>query len=132
MPVHLPNDLLNSLEGVKGFDKEAFINVHRTGEKVTSIRMNPFKPLDVKSEMSKAGASRLSTFPIREKVPWTGHGYYLDTRPSFTFDPLFHAGCYYVQEASSMFYSLLTDLIKYVKFPGFIFRTILLMIFIKP
>ena len=24
-------------------------------------------------------------------------------RPSFTFDPLFHAGCYYVQEASSMF-----------------------------
>ena len=24
-------------------------------------------------------------------------------RPTFTFDPLFHAGCYYVQEASSMF-----------------------------
>ena len=24
-------------------------------------------------------------------------------RPAFTFDPLFHAGCYYVQEASSMF-----------------------------
>jgi NOL1/NOP2/fmu family ribosome biogenesis protein len=27
----------------------------------------------------------------------------LPSRPSFTFDPLFHAGCYYVQEASSMF-----------------------------
>lgn len=36
-------------------------------------------------------------------VPWHPHGYYLHTRPSFTLDPLFHAGCYYVQEASSMF-----------------------------
>ena len=26
-------------------------------------------------------------------------------RPPFTFDPLFHAGCYYVQEAASMFVS---------------------------
>lgn len=38
-----------------------------------------------------------------ERVPWTKYGYYLTPRPSFTFDPLFHAGCYYVQEASSMF-----------------------------
>ena len=30
-------------------------------------------------------------------------GYYLAERPSFVFDPLFHAGTYYVQEASSMF-----------------------------
>lgn len=36
-------------------------------------------------------------------VPWCREGYYLSGRPSFTFDPLFHAGCYYVQEASSMF-----------------------------
>ena len=36
-------------------------------------------------------------------VPWTDYGYYLSERPSFTFDPFFHAGCYYVQEASSMF-----------------------------
>ncbi len=36
-------------------------------------------------------------------VPWAEHGYHLSRRPSFTFDPLFHAGCYYVQEASSMF-----------------------------
>ncbi len=37
------------------------------------------------------------------KVPWASNGYYLDSRPAFTADPLFHAGCYYVQEASSMF-----------------------------
>lgn len=37
------------------------------------------------------------------KVPWCSEGYYLNNRPQFTFDPLLHAGCYYVQEASSMF-----------------------------
>ncbi|RYY42786.1 MAG: RsmB/NOP family class I SAM-dependent RNA methyltransferase, partial [Chitinophagaceae bacterium] len=40
---------------------------------------------------------------LAEKVPWNSHGYYLNARPSFTIDPLFHAGAYYVQEASSMF-----------------------------
>ena len=38
-----------------------------------------------------------------EQVPWCQNGYYLKQRPNFTFDPLFHAGCYYVQEAASMF-----------------------------
>ncbi|MBO5816738.1 MAG: rRNA cytosine-C5-methyltransferase [Paludibacteraceae bacterium] len=38
-----------------------------------------------------------------EEVPWHEDGYYLSQRPQFTLDPLFHAGCYYVQEASSMF-----------------------------
>lgn len=36
-------------------------------------------------------------------VPWAANGRYLSSRPVFTADPLFHAGCYYVQEASSMF-----------------------------
>ena len=38
-----------------------------------------------------------------EPVPWAENGYYLKSRPSYTPDPLFHAGCYYPQEASSMF-----------------------------
>jgi 16S rRNA C967 or C1407 C5-methylase (RsmB/RsmF family)/NOL1/NOP2/fmu family ribosome biogenesis protein len=38
-----------------------------------------------------------------ERVPWSQTGYYLPERFSFTFDPAFHAGMYYVQEASSMF-----------------------------
>ena len=38
-----------------------------------------------------------------EPVLWASAGVYLSQRPTFTFDPLFHAGCYYVQEASSMF-----------------------------
>lgn len=38
-----------------------------------------------------------------DKVTWCSSGFYLDSRPSYTFDPLFHAGCYYPQEASGMF-----------------------------
>jgi 16S rRNA C967 or C1407 C5-methylase (RsmB/RsmF family) len=45
-------------------------------------------------------------------VPWCADGFYLDTRPSFTFDPVFHAGCYYVQEASSMF---IDHIIKHIR-----------------
>ncbi len=36
-------------------------------------------------------------------IRWCGNGVALKERGSFTFDPLFHAGAYYVQEASSMF-----------------------------
>lgn len=36
-------------------------------------------------------------------VPWASNAWYLDHRPQFTMDPLLHQGCYYVQEASSMF-----------------------------
>lgn len=35
-------------------------------------------------------------------IPWCTTGRYLDERPAFTLDPAFHAGGYYVQEASSM------------------------------
>jgi len=87
--VQLPIELLRSLEGVEGFDKEAFVSVHESEERVTSIRTNPFKKSEIRN--------------LKSKVPWTESGYYLSERPSFTFDPLFHAGCYYVQEASSMF-----------------------------
>src|SRR3712207_8559593 len=46
-----------------------------------------------------------STHIIAPHIPidWCETGKYLVDRPAFTFDPLFHAGCYYVQEASSMF-----------------------------
>jgi NOL1/NOP2/sun family putative RNA methylase len=90
--MQLPQALLTSLESVNGFDKDAFLKVHESGEQVTSIRINPFKSI-----------SQYPNISISNKVPWTQNGYYLSERPSFTFDPLFHAGCYYVQEASSMF-----------------------------
>lgn len=87
--MQLPSSLLNSLADTNGFDKEAFEQVHASGGQVTSIRINPRKRAEIKN--------------LSSKIPWTSDGYYLEQRPSFTFDPLFHAGCYYVQEASSMF-----------------------------
>jgi tRNA and rRNA cytosine-C5-methylases len=48
-------------------------------------------------------------------VPWCSSGFYLPERLTFTFDPLFHAGAYYVQEASSMF--LEQAVREYVKTP---------------
>ena len=94
--MQLPEALLHSLEGIEGFDQEAFKEVHESGKQITSIRINPFKISDSSQVPSTGG-------DLGEAVPWTEYGYYLQSRPSFTFDPLFHAGCYYVQEASSMF-----------------------------
>ena len=99
--MQLPKLLLLSLKGVEGFDKEAFEKVHASGEQVTSIRINPLKSSIVNSEWSIGDPTYHS--PLATRIPWSQSGYYLSRRPSFTFDPLFHAGCYYVQEASSMF-----------------------------
>ena len=46
---------------------------------------------------------KMETDSSLNAVPWASAGRYLESRPVFTADPLFHAGCYYVQEASSMF-----------------------------
>ncbi len=54
-----------------------------------SIHLNPGKPFPLPTAL--------------ERVPWNSQGRYLPFRPVFTLDPLFHAGAYYVQEASSMF-----------------------------
>ena len=62
----------------------------------TSIRLNPFK-------MPQGTYATLQ----EEDVPWCPrYGRYLSERPNFTFDPLFHAGLYYAQEASSMMVDL--------------------------
>lgn len=37
-----------------------------------------------------------------KQVPWNQNGYFLNTRPNFTYDPAMHAGSYYVMDASSM------------------------------
>ena len=88
----LPTELIQSLRNLESFNEEAFKAVHQSGTQIVSIRLNP----------SKAGQRSTNNEQL-EKVPWSSNGYYLPERPSFTLDPLFHAGAYYVQEASSMF-----------------------------
>lgn len=58
-------------------------------EPSTSVRLNP-----AKMEEQKWGGKRIA---------WSDYGYLLGERPAFTLDPDFHAGAYYVQEASSQF-----------------------------
>ena len=70
-------------------------------EPSVSIRLNARKTRELELSL-----------PLGEAVPWAGPlGYYLDQRPSFTADPLWHAGSYYVQEASSMLLSLVKPLL---------------------
>ena len=59
-----------------------------TGEPSVSVRLNAAKGLAA---------------PSGRPIGWSSGGYWLDARPSFTLDPDFHAGRYYVQEASSQF-----------------------------
>lgn len=56
-----------------------------------SVRLNPHK-------------WAFGSLPLTP-VPWCPDAYYMKERPPFTFDPLLHAGAYYVQEASSMYVS---------------------------
>ncbi len=91
--MQLPENLLQSLENIKGFNRKSFEEIHASGEQVTSIRLNPEKQPIVHGR----------PWSMADGVPWCPNAYYLSQRPSFTLDPLFHAGAYYVQEASSMF-----------------------------
>ena len=85
----LPDEFLESISCCKGFEKDSFVEAHQIPSP-TSIRINPFK----KTELS---------FKLDKPVLWNDKGFYLEERPNFTHDILFQAGCYYVQEAGSMF-----------------------------
>ena len=62
-----------------------------TSESPTSIRIQK----EIKDDLT-------TLFEIDTIIPWENKGYYLTSRPAFSQDPLWHAGIYYVQEASSM------------------------------
>jgi 16S rRNA C967 or C1407 C5-methylase (RsmB/RsmF family)/NOL1/NOP2/fmu family ribosome biogenesis protein len=93
----LPDAFLNAIAGAPGLVMNDFIAAHQHPDIITSIRINPFKSVNIDS---------------KGIVPWCREGVYLKRRPSFTFDPLFHAGCFYVQEASSMFIGHIYNSIK--------------------
>lgn len=81
---------MEDLRGVNGFDEESFIAAHQQDANL-SVRLHPIKGVGM--------------FADKEPVTWCNGGLYLDKRPVFTLDPAYHAGAYYVQEASSMFLS---------------------------
>ena len=89
----ISNDFITRTKALFGEERYAVFADALNEEPRISIRYNIAK----KADDALFGAGILSL------VPWASQGRYLSLRPLFTADPLFHAGCYYVQEASSMF-----------------------------
>lgn len=86
----LPEKFKDKVRSLVNNEAELFFDAIYN-EPVTSIRINPHKNNKIFSE--------------EVSVPWYQQAKFLSKRPSFIADPLFHAGAYYVQEASSMFVS---------------------------
>ena len=123
--MNLPEDFIRETRLVMGenrfnrflgaFDEEAPVSIRINRRKVESGMWNEDTPAADQTTPCPSysgGENTLqsnhnSQFSILnsqfDKVPWCSEGFYLSGRPQFTFDPLFHAGCYYVQEAASMF-----------------------------
>lgn len=85
----LPIDFTDMARRTMGEERfDCYLKAFETDAPV-SIRLNPEKAKGLTAD--------------GERVPWCRNAYYLPQRPNFTYDPLLHAGCYYVQEAGSMF-----------------------------
>ena len=80
----LPEAFVQKMTTSLGLEAPAFFE-SLTKHSPVSVRLNPLKPT--------------LKFSENFSIPWCKEGYYLEKRPSFTLDPLFHAGAYYVQEA---------------------------------
>ncbi|MBR1463567.1 MAG: hypothetical protein IJ604_09380 [Prevotella sp.] len=87
--MHLPEDFIRYTRHLMGERRWSLFEEGLQQQSPVSVRLNP----------RKVNTDKI----LLEKVPWSDYGYYLAERPNFTFDPLLHAGVYYVQEASSMF-----------------------------
>jgi 16S rRNA C967 or C1407 C5-methylase (RsmB/RsmF family)/NOL1/NOP2/fmu family ribosome biogenesis protein len=101
LATYLPSELVRSLSKLDHFNPVAFQAVHESGDQVVSVHMNTQKPLLEDGRWPEDYFE--PPFEISGEVPWAPDACYLSSRPSFTLDPFFHAGAYYVQEASGMF-----------------------------
>ena len=112
--MQLPDDFIQLIRPVFGEERfECFMKA-LDEESPVSIRVNPrivhsSQCIVHSSQCTNQSPDAQPNYELctmnyeLQSVPWCRNGYYLPTRPNFTFDPLLHAGCYYVQEASSMF-----------------------------
>ena len=90
--MQLPEDFIRETRQLMGEERfNSYLEAFEE-EAPVSIRLNP-----------RTQRRQSPCVLAASDVPWCEEGYYLEGRPQFTFDPLFHAGCYYVQEAASMF-----------------------------
>ena len=91
--MQLPADFITQMERMMAPELWHVLREGLAQEPSVSIRINP----------SKIDLKEWEVVLSDGVVPWCEYGFYLTHRPPFTFDPLLHAGAYYVQESSSMF-----------------------------
>ena len=95
MQTELPQDFVRLMhEHYDEATADALCRALDATEPDVSIRLNPRK---------LSAEEVLACRPDLEPVPWCPGAFFLPFRPAFTFDPLLHAGAYYVQEAASMY-----------------------------
>ncbi len=87
--MRLPEPFAERMRRELGAEEAERLFVALNDEPSVAVRLNPRKA------MAEKWGGR--------GVPWSRDGYVLAERPSFTLDPDFHAGAYYVQEAASQF-----------------------------
>lgn len=87
--MRLPEQFISRMQRELGVAEAEALCAALETEPSTSVRLNSAKMTE-----QKWGGGR---------VAWSDYGYLLGERPAFTLDPDFHAGAYYVQEASSQF-----------------------------
>lgn len=94
----IPEGFVRQMEDILGVEDSKLL-INALGESPSvSIRVNRKKVTDPDTFIRRFAEYGISS------VEWCESGFYLDKRPDFVLDPLFHAGTYYVQEAASMIY----------------------------
>lgn len=88
--MQLPAEFITQMNTLMGEDRAKRLFDGLLEEPITAVRVN-------------GKCSGMFPVSAASRVAWCASGWILEQRPNFTFDPLLHAGCYYVQEASSMF-----------------------------
>ncbi len=89
MKYYFPNEFIERINKTLDNETDNLLEALNSQAPV-SVRLNELKSSDL---------SHLNT---KNEVIWCDNAFYLEKRISFIDDPLWHAGAYYVQEASSM------------------------------
>lgn len=96
---HIPDSILSANK------KKQLLDALENNTPEYSIRLNPAK-LNVQLNLPE--------------VPWCKNAWYVDGKPRFSMDPLWHAGAYYVQEAGSMFLASVLENLPFEEKPQYV------------
>ncbi len=100
---HLSQDFVSLMQSQYGMQEaDSLCHALETTDPAVSVRLN-WRKVQACLPAAKAMSVREHLDATGEPVPWCPDAWYLSQRPAFTYDPLLHAGAYYVQEASSMY-----------------------------